>query len=158
MSEIHVTNYKSNKLLELKRRFVLNTLFPTPELLITNNNSVDVIVKYKQQKIALVIDMTSSIYSYHSGLKNIIYYLIPRTLHQLIKGLYEIGLNIEISVLCTRMTQAPLQVLVQSYMIEQEEDYHDLTDLIKNKLEDLYFSERLEEDERTNIKFNTVLK
>ena len=158
MSLIEVSDYQSCKLLELKKLFCLKSPLNNPSLKITPQPTNETIILYRQQKLVIVIDLTPSIYSYHSDLQDIIYNFIPHILRNLIKGLYSVDLSLEISILCTRMAQAPLHVIVQSYTIDKDEDYYELLSFIKYSLNELNSGYNYSKEETKNIKFNTVLK
>jgi hypothetical protein len=150
----HITSsYKDSRLQDLRKDYALSIFQKKePEPL----SPVQVI--YQEQKIVIIIDLTPSIYSYHSGLGDIIYNSIKPTLSTLIKGLYASSINLEVSVICTRMIQSPLRAIIQSYPIDKQESYHELLYLIKTGLENLFFAEEVHKEDFRYIKFNTVLK
>lgn len=158
MSLIEVQDYKECKLRDLKKSFTQNTLAPNNNISMTPRKGEEILVKYHMQKIAVVIDLTPSMYSYHSGLKSVIYNQISPTISQLIKSFYSQDVNIELSIMCTRMGNQSLHVLVQSYQITPEDDYHDLLYSVKYDMRSLHKSIKLNKEDSRSVKFSAVLK
>lgn len=136
--------YKAQEFLYSKKNFILN---PGPSR-----------IRFQNQKTVIMIDLTPSMYSYHSGLKDVIYNQIVPTLRVLIKSMYDLSIDLELSVICTRMSSAPLSVIVHSYKLKSSGDSKHLMRCIKFGLNKLHSNPSLTKDDGRNIKFNTVLK
>lgn len=145
-----MSDYKSNLLLTLKKNYCL-------QFLNSHEKPKNFEVLYRSQRIAIVIDLIPSMFSYHSGLRDIIYNSLRKTMSVLIKGLYASDIDIEVSILCTRMGSSPLHVMVHSYLLITDE-YHELLSIIEDHLDEITLAYKKERDEGKSILFSTVLK
>lgn len=150
MSVIEIPEYNPHDFLKVKKEFILKNYLGSP----TGQHYI----RFLRQKLVIIIDLTPSTYSYHFGIQDIIYNKILPTLRVLVKSLYRQHVSTEVSVICTRMNQIPLHVIVHSYKIEPNGNYKDLISCIKGELNELHSNFNAVKDEAQNIKFNTVLK
>ncbi|CAG9325984.1 unnamed protein product [Blepharisma stoltei] len=124
---------------------------------------------YTKYRIIIMIDLPPSVFSYNSKHNDFTINLIPSVVKKFLEFLYEnsadINAKIDLGIICVRMPNEPIKVVVQSYRLQHFEDSIDIVDQLSfylhgiqseigNTISSLYSNERLE----GGIEFTTSLK
>lgn len=79
-----------------------------------------------------MIDLSPSIFSYNSTINDITANTIPSIVKKFIQSLYEssdeINAQVEVGIICVRMPNDPIRVIIQSYQLQNFEDSLDIID------------------------------